>query len=278
VTVTGLVRRITKQTVSRKEAEGVSGQVWSLNYAAALLLRRTRRDRSSSTPGVPVRVNGVSKTAHRHHICPQPARCPSLVSPQSATAQRPRLLFALCFTGNDSSTVGMNSSTVGILIVGVGVAAKVIWELYLSPLARQRIPGPKRAAVSEIWHTWVQIRGYRTFTFHELFEVSVFRSCRDDIYSGVLQRYGPVVRLGPNRVAFRNIDVVKTIYTTHDFRKSSWWNILTFGGSQNMFSTQYGGPVHLNSSFLIDTPFGFGLQRSRLSCALAPPQCSCVPW
>ena len=66
----------------------------------------------------------------------------------------------------------------------------------------------------------------------------------------MLQRYGPVVRLGPNRVAFRNIDVVKTIYTTHDFRKSSWWTVLTFGGSQNMVSTKYGGVAIFASSFL----------------------------
>jgi len=70
----------------------------------------------------------------------------------------------------------MNSGTLLALLVGFSVVAKAIWELYLSPLARQRIPGPRLAAVSDFWHTWLQIRGRRTFTFHELFEVSAFYS------------------------------------------------------------------------------------------------------
>ena len=68
----------------------------------------------------------------------------------------------------------MDVSTLVILIVGIGVLVKAIWELYLSPLARQHIPGPKRAAVSNAWDYWVQIRKRRTLTFHDLFEVSTF--------------------------------------------------------------------------------------------------------
>ena len=52
------------------------------------------------------------------------------------------------------------------------------------------------------------------------------------------QRYGPVVRVGPNRVAFRNIETVKTIYSTHMFRKSSFYGVFTVGGAENIFSTQ----------------------------------------
>jgi len=68
----------------------------------------------------------------------------------------------------------MDVNIVALLAVVVAAAAKLLWELYLSPLARQRIPGPKRAAASDLWHYWVQVRLRRTFTFHELFEVRVY--------------------------------------------------------------------------------------------------------
>jgi len=68
----------------------------------------------------------------------------------------------------------MNSSALGILVFGVGVVAKVIWELYLSPVGRQHIPGPKWAAVSDIWDYWMQVRRRRGLAYHDLFEVSTF--------------------------------------------------------------------------------------------------------
>ena len=52
------------------------------------------------------------------------------------------------------------------------------------------------------------------------------------------QRYGPVVRVGPNRVIFRNIDTLKMIYSTHRFSKSSWYSVFTFGGGASMFATR----------------------------------------
>jgi hypothetical protein len=55
--------------------------------------------------------------------------------------------------------------------VAIAVLAKVIWELALSPLARQRIPGPKLAAVSNAWFEWVTLRFHRTASVHDLFDV-----------------------------------------------------------------------------------------------------------
>ena len=140
-----------------------------LSHAAALPVRRFGWDRSFSSPHAPVQLCGVSKT---HTVkCPHPVRTPGCVSLHlPATPPVVRHDSATPITTLHSEN--MSSGTLCILLVGIGVAAKVIWELYLSPIARQRIPGPKLAAVSDIWHTWVQIRGYRTFTFHELFEVS----------------------------------------------------------------------------------------------------------
>ena len=58
-----------------------------------------------------------------------------------------------------------------LLIVGGAGVAKVLWNLYLSPLARQRLPGPKRAAMAEIWDYWSQLRQRRSLNIIRLFEV-----------------------------------------------------------------------------------------------------------
>ncbi|EJD53380.1 cytochrome P450 [Auricularia subglabra TFB-10046 SS5] len=105
-----------------------------------------------------------------------------------------------------------------IAVAAIGV--KVVWELGLSPLARQRVPGPKLAAVSNAWFEWVTLRFRRTASVHELFK-----------------QYGPVVRVGSNRVVFNEAAVVKELYRTHKFRKTPFYENFTFGGVQNSFST-----------------------------------------
>ncbi|EJD32604.1 cytochrome P450, partial [Auricularia subglabra TFB-10046 SS5] len=104
--------------------------------------------------------------------------------------------------------------------LGGAVVWKVVYELYLSPLGRQKIPGPKLLAVSNAWYQLSMLARRRTFNIHDLFE-----------------KYGPVVRVGSGVVAFRDVEIVKEIYRTHRFRKSSWYHGLTFGNIQNSFST-----------------------------------------
>ena len=67
--------------------------------------------------------------------------------------------------------MNMDAKALLLLIVGGAGVAKVLWNLYLSPLARQRLPGPKRAAVTEIWGYWSQLRQRRSLNIHGLFEV-----------------------------------------------------------------------------------------------------------
>jgi len=55
-----------------------------------------------------------------------------------------------------------------------------------------------------------------------------------------------VVRVGPRCVIFRNIEPLKSIYGTHKFRKSSWYNTITFGGVQNTLSTRCGHCVGMH--------------------------------
>jgi len=67
----------------------------------------------------------------------------------------------------------MDSYTLSTLIVGVVLMTKVLWELQFSPLARQHIPGPKWAAISDLWTYWLMIRRRRTSTYDRLFGVRV---------------------------------------------------------------------------------------------------------
>jgi len=54
-----------------------------------------------------------------------------------------------------------------------------------------------------------------------------------------LQKYGPIVRIGPNRVAVADPASVREIYRTHAFRKGDAYSSLTFGGTQNSWITSY---------------------------------------
>jgi len=53
------------------------------------------------------------------------------------------------------------------------------------------------------------------------------------------QKYGPVVRIGPNRVAVADPASVLEIYRTHNFRKGEAYSALTFGGAENSWNTSY---------------------------------------
>lgn len=56
------------------------------------------------------------------------------------------------------------------------------------------------------------------------------------------QTYGPVVRIGPNKLAVSNADDIREIYRSHNFLKSSWYDFFTFGGMPNTFCTRSVGP------------------------------------
>lgn len=79
--------------------------------------------------------------------------------------------------------------------LGGAVVWKVIYELYLSPLGRQKIPSPSTTC-------------------------SRYAKCSS-----------------ASRAEIRDVEIVKEIYRTHKYRKSSWYAGLTFGGIQNSFST-----------------------------------------
>ena len=106
------------------------------------------------------------------------------------------MLFRSSFWFHSAVTyVSINPICFGAALVLLYVSALVIYRVFFSPLAA--VPGPWYAAVSDGW------MGLNTLRL---------RRCRaiDDL----LKKYGPIVRIGPNKVAFLDSATMKTIYST----------------------------------------------------------------
>ncbi|KAK3317082.1 cytochrome P450 76C2 [Apodospora peruviana] len=97
-----------------------------------------------------------------------------------------------------------------ILALGVGVTvlflvAIIIYRLFLHPLAR--VPGPRLASVSNIWHAYYARNG-----------------CMLELGKTLHRTYGPVVRVGPNEVWFNSKDAFKEIYSAGSgYEKSDFY-------------------------------------------------------
>ena len=80
------------------------------------------------------------------------------------------------------------------------LTALAIWISIIFARALQspvsKVPGPAYSKFTEIWLMIQEFSGNRRLYIHELH-----------------QRYGPVVRLGPNEVSFTSLGAVKEIYT-----------------------------------------------------------------
>ena len=87
---------------------------------------------------------------------------------------------------------------------------RIFYNLFLSPLSA--IPGPWYFAISDFWLTLHILRLRQCKAIQELFEI-----------------YGPVVRVGPNKVVFRDISTMRNVYSVHKFDKSSFYkSLLTY--------------------------------------------------
>ena len=82
-----------------------------------------------------------------------------------------------------------------------------VYNLFFSPLAA--IPGPWYAAISDFWLTTHVARLQQCMTVQALFE-----------------RYGPVVRVGPNKVVFCDLTTMRSVYCVQKFDKSSFYKAL----------------------------------------------------
>ena len=81
---------------------------------------------------------------------------PLLAAAHNLLAQAPPPKELLLLTG----TIGAAAATI-----------QALWNLFFSPLARQKIPGPPLAAISEIWWSWHGLRFQRIHALHTAFKV-----------------------------------------------------------------------------------------------------------
>ena len=101
------------------------------------------------------------------------------------------------------------------------LCATCIYRLYFSPLAT--IPGPWYAAISDFWLTTHVARLQQCMTVQALFE-----------------RYGPVVRVGPNKVVFCDLTTMRSVYCVHKFDKSPFYKaLLTYVSASPKFAYRF---------------------------------------
>ncbi|KAI1501261.1 cytochrome P450 3A13 [Biscogniauxia marginata] len=100
------------------------------------------------------------------------------------------------------------------------LAVVYILQCITSPL--RKLPGPR----TSLFSSWV-------LKYHE------FRAQRTRYVHGLHLRYGPVVRIGPNEVAFASLEGIKEIYGSggSGYDKTEFYNLFTIYGKRTMFST-----------------------------------------
>ncbi|PBK94016.1 cytochrome P450 [Armillaria gallica] len=98
------------------------------------------------------------------------------------------------------------------------IALYAIYNAFLSPLSA--IPGPWYAAISDIWLTVHVVRLEQCQTIQSLFE-----------------KYGPVVRVGPNKVVFNDLSTMRNVYSVHKFDKSPYYKSLLTNENDHAMTT-----------------------------------------
>ncbi|KAF8839321.1 cytochrome P450 [Paxillus ammoniavirescens] len=110
---------------------------------------------------------------------------------------------------------------IGLAFVSLAILyaiSRAIYQSLLSPLSA--IPGPWYAAISDFWITTHVLRLQQCKTNHQLFE-----------------EYGPVVRVGPNKVIFKDITSMRSVYSVHKFDKSKFYKSLLTNENDHAMTT-----------------------------------------
>ncbi|KAJ3980366.1 cytochrome P450 [Lentinula detonsa] len=95
---------------------------------------------------------------------------------------------------------------------------KGLYNIFFHPLSA--IPGPWYAAVSDFWLTTHVVR---------------LEQCK--VVQSLFEKYGPVVRVGPNKVFFNDLNSTKSIYSVHKFDKSEYYKSLLTNNNDHAMTT-----------------------------------------
>ncbi|OAX38861.1 cytochrome P450 [Rhizopogon vinicolor AM-OR11-026] len=102
------------------------------------------------------------------------------------------------------SWITQNIALAVLSLTLVYAVSHATYNLFVSPLSS--IPGPWYAAISNLWITTHVLR---------------LQQCK--INHRLLDRYGPVVRVGPNKIIFKDLTSQRSIYSVHKFDKSTFY-------------------------------------------------------
>lgn len=109
-----------------------------------------------------------------------------------------------------------------------------VYRALFAPLSK--IPGPRYALFTDWWLMYKEFTSQRRLYIHE---------CH--------RKYGSVVRLGPNEVAFTSGEAVKEIYMSggSGYDKTEFYTLFKQFDTRTMFSTLFKGDVSSSSLFLL---------------------------
>ncbi|KAI1858293.1 uncharacterized protein JN550_012824 [Neoarthrinium moseri] len=98
--------------------------------------------------------------------------------------------------------------------------SRVFYHLFLNPL--RKVPGPFFARFTNLWEL-----------------CTIHRSNFNEKCVELHKKYGPVVRLAPNRYSINTIDSVKTIYALRNgFPKSEWYDAFGHPSARNLLNVR----------------------------------------
>ncbi|KAF9237757.1 cytochrome P450 [Melanogaster broomeanus] len=110
------------------------------------------------------------------------------------------------------------SLNIGLFLAAFYAISRAIYQLFLSPL--RAIPGPWYAVVSNFWATTHVVRLQQCKINHRLFE-----------------EYGPVVRVAPNKVIFKDFASMRNVYSVLKFDKSKFYKSLLTNENDHAMTT-----------------------------------------
>jgi hypothetical protein len=121
----------------------------------------------------------------------------------------------------------------GVTLLIAAINEYIIYPFFTSPLAN--VPGPKLLAMTKWAMIWVDFTKKRTLYIHSLHE-----------------KYGPVVRVGPNELVFTGDEPMRTIYGAGtSFYKPAFYNLfVAYVHNEGLLSDCLGMPSVLCSRCL----------------------------